>query len=38
MDIFIQGKTNLSEWANFRSISSTSGWSSMGGQTVILMG
>jgi len=31
---FIQGKTNLSEWANFRSISSTSGWSSMGGQTV----
>jgi len=31
---FIAGKTNLSEWANFRSSSSTSGWSSMGGQTV----
>jgi Asp-tRNA(Asn)/Glu-tRNA(Gln) amidotransferase A subunit family amidase len=31
---FIQGKTNLSEWANFRSTSSTSGWSSMGGQTL----
>jgi amidase len=27
------GKTNLSEWANFRSIRSTSGWSSRGGQT-----
>ena len=27
------GKTNLSEWANFRSTSSTSGWSSRGGQT-----
>jgi amidase len=27
------GKTNLSEWANFRSTSSTSGWSSIGGQT-----
>jgi len=27
------GKTNLSEWANFRSTSSTSGWSSLGGQT-----
>ncbi len=27
------GKTNLSEWANFRSIKSTSGWSSVGGQT-----
>ncbi len=31
---FIIGKTNLSEWANFRSSSSTSGWSSMGGQTI----
>ena len=30
---FIQGKTNLSEWANFRSTSSTSGWSTLGGQT-----
>ncbi len=29
----ILGKTNLSEWANFRSNSSTSGWSAMGGQT-----
>jgi amidase len=27
------GKTNLSEWANFRSTSSSSGWSSRGGQT-----
>lgn len=27
------GKTNLSEWANFRSTSSCSGWSSRGGQT-----
>ena len=29
----IFGKTNLSEWANFRSNSSVSGWSSLGGQT-----
>lgn len=28
----ILGKTNLSEWANFRSIRSTSGWSAIGGQ------
>ncbi|THD79841.1 MAG: amidase [Phenylobacterium sp.] len=27
----ILGKTNLSEWANFRSERSTSGWSAMGG-------
>ncbi|MEQ1728239.1 MAG: amidase [Vicinamibacterales bacterium] len=27
------GKTNLSEWANFRSPRSTSGWSARGGQT-----
>jgi amidase len=27
------GKTNLSEWANFRSERSSSGWSSVGGQT-----
>jgi amidase len=27
------GKTNLSEWANFRSTNSISGWSSAGGQT-----
>ena len=29
----ILGKTNLSEWANFRSMRSTSGWSGRGGQT-----
>jgi amidase len=29
----ILGKANLSEWANFRSTRSTSGWSSRGGQT-----
>jgi amidase len=29
----ILGKTNLSEWANFRSSRSISGWSSRGGQT-----
>ena len=29
----VLGKTNLSEWANFRSTRSTSGWSSRGGQT-----
>ena len=29
----ILGKTNLSEWANFRSEYSSSGWSSVGGQT-----
>jgi len=28
----VQGKTNLSEWANFRSTRSSSGWSSRGGQ------
>ncbi|PDH34079.1 MAG: amidase, partial [OM182 bacterium MED-G28] len=28
----ILGKTNLSEWANFRSTSSSSGWSGRGGQ------
>lgn len=27
------GKTNLSEWANFRSTHASSGWSSRGGQT-----
>ncbi len=30
----IIGKANLSEWANFRSTHSTSGWSTLGGQTV----
>jgi amidase len=29
----IIGKTNLSEWANFRSTKSVSGWSGRGGQT-----
>lgn len=29
----ILGKTNLSEWANFRSSQSVSGWSARGGQT-----
>ena len=31
---FILGKANLSEWANFRSEDSVSGWSSYGGQTM----
>ena len=30
----IIGKANLSEWANFRSTQSSSGWSSLGGQAV----
>ena len=30
----ILGKANLSEWANFRSTRSSSGWSSVGGQTL----
>jgi amidase len=29
----IIGKANMSEWANFRSTHSTSGWSTLGGQT-----
>lgn len=29
----VLGKTNLSEWANFRSSNSSSGWSALGGQT-----
>src|ERR1700733_4767172 len=29
----VLGKANLSEWANFRSTRSTSGWSGIGGQT-----
>lgn len=29
----VLGKTNLSEWANIRSSSSSSGWSAIGGQT-----
>jgi len=31
--VVLLGKTNLSEWANFRSTHSTSAWSSRGGQT-----
>ena len=30
----VLGKTNLSEWANFRSAHSVSGWSGVGGQTL----
>lgn len=33
-DALILGKTNLSEWANFRSSMSSSGWSSLHGQTL----
>jgi len=29
----ILGKSNLSEWANYRGLASTSGWSARGGQT-----
>jgi amidase len=32
--VVLLGKTNLSEWANFRSSNSVSGWSSRGGQTL----
>ncbi|HST46591.1 amidase family protein [Jatrophihabitans sp.] len=31
--LVLLGATNLSEWANFRSTASTSGWSAVGGQT-----
>lgn len=31
--LVVLGKTNLSEWANFRSTRSASGWSARGGQT-----
>lgn len=31
--VVILGKTNLSEWANFRAAKPTSGWSAVGGQT-----
>jgi amidase len=31
--VVILGKANLSEWANFRSLTSSSGWSGRGGQT-----
>lgn len=30
----ILGKTNLSQWANFRSSNSSNGWSAIGGQVV----
>jgi amidase len=29
----VLGKTNLSEWANFRGVHASSGWSAVGGQT-----
>ncbi|KAJ5113778.1 glutamyl-tRNA amidotransferase subunit A [Penicillium angulare] len=32
--VVILGKTNLSEWANFRAVNSSSGWSPRGGQTM----
>ncbi|KAL8803436.1 MAG: hypothetical protein Q9200_006216 [Gallowayella weberi] len=32
--VIILGKTNLSQWANFRSFNSTNGWSAYGGQTI----
>jgi amidase len=31
--VIVLAKANLSEWANFRSTRSTSGWSTLGGQT-----
>jgi len=31
--VIILGKTNLSQWANFRSSNSSNGWSAQGGQT-----
>ncbi|MGK0257109.1 MAG: amidase, partial [Candidatus Azotimanducaceae bacterium] len=31
--VIVLGKANLSEWANFRSQASMSGWSALGGQT-----
>ena len=37
-DYVIIGKANLSEWANFRSTNSVSGWSSYGGQTTHPLG
>ena len=30
--VVILGKTNLSQWANFRSTNSSNGWSALGGQ------
>ncbi|MGN6793839.1 MAG: amidase [Streptosporangiaceae bacterium] len=33
-NVVILGKANLSEWANFRSTQSSSGWSTLGGQAV----
>ncbi len=32
--VVILGKTNLSEWANFRGLNVSSGWSPRGGQTM----
>ena len=32
--VIILGKTNLSEWANFRGLNISAGWSPRGGQTL----
>jgi amidase len=32
--VVVLGKTNLSEWANFRGLNISSGWSPRGGQTL----
>ena len=32
--VIILGKTNLSQWANFRSDNSSNGWSALGGQVL----
>lgn len=32
--MIILGKTNLSQWANFRSTNSSNGWSAWGGQVI----
>ena len=32
--VLILGKTNMSEWANFRGLNVSSGWSPRGGQTM----
>ena len=30
--VVLLGKTNLSQWANFRSLNTSNGWSALGGQ------
>jgi amidase len=32
--VFVLGKTNFSEWANFRGLNISDGWSPRGGQTL----